>query len=92
MSSDHDVEPRHGDTLTHNEHGSEPDRPEDWGWHAETGKWARLAGWITAALLLVMNIGNQTRHNENFWLCGIALLIVVILLVDRHHRKNAWRK
>ena len=91
MSSDHEVEPRHGDTLTHSEH-SEPDRPEDWGWHAETGKWARLAGWITAAILLLMNLGNQTRHIANFWLSGIALLIAVILLIDRNHRKNSWRK
>lgn len=73
------------------EHHRPVDRPEDWGWHAEAGKLARAGGWISVVVLLLMNIGNQTRHTENIWLTGVAALLVVILLYDRHRRKNSWR-
>ena len=68
------------------------EKPEDWGWHWEAGRAARLAGWVTVACLLVMNIGNHTRHTEDIWLAALAVLLVVILLADRRRRKNAWRE
>lgn len=74
----HEVEPAH-------------EKPEDWGWHHEWGGLARGAGWVSAAVLLLLNIGNHTRHWEDVWLTGLAVLLILILLVDRHRRKNSWR-
>lgn len=87
--SEHDAKP-HSDTAV--EHADQPhERPEDWGWHAESGKMARGGGWVSVAVLLLMNLGNQTRHTENFWVTGVAAFLALILLIDRRHRKNSWR-
>jgi hypothetical protein len=67
------------------------EKPEDWGWHAEMGVLARGAGWISAAILLVMIIGNDIGHIAQIWLIGLAALLVLMLLRDRHQRKNSWR-
>lgn len=67
------------------------EKPEDWGWHAEMGVLARGAGWISAAVLLVMIIGNDIGHIAQIWLIALAALLVVMLLRDRHQRKNSWR-
>jgi hypothetical protein len=67
------------------------EKPEDWGWHAEMGVLARGAGWISAAILLVMIIGNDIGHIAQIWLIALAALLVLMLLRDRHQRKNSWR-
>jgi hypothetical protein len=67
------------------------ERPEEWGWHGETGKKGRIGAWITAVILLTFLIGNHEGRVEDLWLVGIALGIVVILLWDARRRKNAWR-
>ena len=41
--------------------GHRHERPEDWGWHGEFGRWARVAGWLSAALLVVLNF--TTHYN-----------------------------
>ena len=74
--------------------GSQPvehERPEDWGWHGETGKWGRIGGWIAVVVTLTYLIGNHEGRTEDLWVAGTALLMVVILLWDRSRRKNAWR-
>ena len=74
--------------------GAQPvqhESPEDWGWHGETGKWGQIGGWIATAVLLTYLIGNHEGRVEDFWVIGIALGIVVILLWDIRRRKNAWR-
>jgi hypothetical protein len=73
------------------EHATPHERPEDWGWHAEAGKISRAGGWVSVAVLLLINLGNQTRHVENVWITAIAALLAIILLLDRHRRKNSWR-
>jgi hypothetical protein len=67
------------------------ERPEDWGWHAETGKVSRIAGWVMIVLLLVLTFGNHRGQVENLWLIGAALVILIMLLRDSRRRKNAWR-
>jgi hypothetical protein len=67
------------------------ERPEDWGWHAEAGKAARITGWVMVVVLLVMMIGNHEGNVENLWILGFAAIIVVSLLWDARRRKNAWR-
>jgi Protein of unknown function (DUF2631) len=68
------------------------ERPEDWGWHADLGKPARIAGWLSAIALLIMT--TATHYN----LAGTAALILTAaaiaggLLIDVHRRKTAWRR
>jgi len=74
--------------------GSTPvthERPEDWGWHGESGKTSRILGGVMIVCLLVMIKGNHTGHVEDLWLIGAALAILVSLIWDARRRKNAWR-
>lgn len=66
-------------------------RQVDWGWHHGTGAFGRAGGWVVVALLLVLMIENDTRHLADIWLGAIALLLALILIIDRHRRKTTWR-
>ena len=72
-------------------HPVEHERPEDWGWHGETGKWGRVGAWFSVIALLSFLIGNHEGRVENLWVIGIAVTMVLVLLWDRQRRKNAWR-
>ena len=73
-------------------HPVEHERPEDWGWHGETGKWGRVGAWIAILILLSFSFArNHEGHVEDAWVIGIALVMVLILLWDIRRRKNAWR-
>ncbi len=72
-------------------HPVEHERPEDWGWHGETGRWGRIGGWITVVVMLTYLIGNHEGRTEDAYVVGTALVLVIILLWDRARRKNAWR-
>jgi hypothetical protein len=67
------------------------ERPEDWGWHGESGKAARIAGYVMIVLLLVMIKGNHQGRVEDLFLIGFAAAIAVSLVWDSRRRKNAWR-
>jgi hypothetical protein len=73
------------------EHPVEHERPEDWGWHGETGRWGRVGAWFSVIALLSYLYGNHEGRMEDLWIVGIAATIVVILLWDIRRRKNAWR-
>ena len=72
-------------------HPIEHERPEDWGWHGETGKWGRRGAVIAIVFTLLYVFGNHQGHVEDIWIVGIALLMIVIMIVDWRRRKNAWR-
>ncbi len=72
-------------------HPVEHERPEDWGWHGETGRWGRIGGWIATLIVLAYLVGNHEGRVEDLWILGIALLMVIVLLWDARRRKNAWR-
>ncbi len=74
--------------------GAQPvqhERPEDWGWHGETGKWGRFGGVVATLSMLTYLIGNHEGRVEDLWVIGIAALMVMILLMDWRRRRNAWR-
>jgi hypothetical protein len=73
------------------EHPVAHERPEEWGWHGETGRKGRIGAWITALILLTFLVGNHEGRVEDVWLVGVALGIILILLWDIRRRKNAWR-
>ena len=68
------------------------EHPTDWGWHGEWGRAARVAGWVVAAILLVMITATHYNDQGTLWLSMVAGGIVVALLADRQRRKNAWRQ
>ena len=72
-------------------HAVEHERPEEWGWHGEMGKWGRRLTIIPILFLIAMLFGNHEGNMENLWLIGFAALMVVLLVVDSRRRKNAWR-
>lgn len=74
-------------------HADHPDEhPEDWGWHGEWGRGARIAGWVVFAVLLVMITATHYNRSGTAWLIFFAAVLLVTLLWDRHRRKNAWRQ
>jgi hypothetical protein len=68
------------------------EHPTDWGWHGEWGRAARVAGWITAAILVLMTTATHYNNSGDFWLLLFAAGIVVGLIGDIHRRRNAWRR
>ena len=73
------------------DHPVEHERPEEWGWHGEMGRKARVLWVLPLLIIIAYNFGNHRGHVEDFWLEGIALLMVLIFVYDRWRRKNAWR-
>jgi Protein of unknown function (DUF2631) len=73
----------------HADHPNE--HPDDWGWHGEWGRAARVAGWVVAIILLVMITATHYNAAGTGTLIFFAALIVVLLIRDRQHRKNSWR-
>jgi hypothetical protein len=71
--------------------GRRPDRPEDWGWHGEFGRAARISGWVSAALLVLLNFTSRYSRTEMIWVDGFAALLVLMLILDWRRRRNAWR-
>ena len=73
------------------EHPVEHERPEEWGWHGEMGKWGRRLAVLPILVILAYLVGNHEGRMEDIWLIAIAALMVLILVWDRFRRKNAWR-
>lgn len=83
-----------GREMAHTAPGADPvehERPEDWGWHGETGKWGRIGGWFAVLATLSFLIGNHEGRVEDLWVIGVVALMVLVLVWDRQRRKNAWR-
>jgi hypothetical protein len=84
-------EPTTAPLAGHEEHPT-VEGPEVWGWHADFGKPARIAGWISVLILVVMTTATHYNKAGMAALLFFAALIVVGLLWDINARKNAWRK
>lgn len=54
----------------------------EWGWSGEAPRVFRAAGWVFAAFLLLMMIGNHSGRVEDLYLIGFAAVIVFILVRD----------
>jgi hypothetical protein len=80
--------------------GSPPDyaahhpqeHPEQWGWHGEWGRAARIGGFVVAIIILLMITATHYNDSGAVALVLVALGLIVMLIWDRHRRKNAWRK
>ena len=67
------------------------ERPEEWGWHGEMGKWGRRLAIIPILFNTAYLVGNHEGRMEDLWLIAITGLMVLILVWDYFRRKNAWR-
>ena len=72
-------------------HPVEHERPEEWGWHGETGRAGRVGAWIAVLFTLAYLVGNHRGRIEDLWVLGVAAGMVLILIMDWRRRKNAWR-
>jgi hypothetical protein len=66
--------------------------PSQWGWHGEWGRAARVAGWVVAAILLLMTTSTNYQLEYHLTLWILAAMLVSTLLLDRHRRRHSWRK
>ena len=74
------------------EHPIEHERPEDWGWHGETGKKGRIGAVIAIAVPARLHDRQPPGKVEDLWIVGIALVMIIMRrLLDWRRRKNAWR-
>jgi hypothetical protein len=64
----------------------------EWGWHGSFPRATRIAGWVSAIILLVMIYGNHENNTENVWLIGLSLGLILLLVLDLRKRRTAWRK
>ena len=72
-----------GDVAHHDAHHRAPvvvngvssdDEPSvEWGWHGHYPKVARLAGFVVAAIMLIMLWGNHEGRQEEVWLVVLAI-------------------
>jgi uncharacterized protein DUF2631 len=82
----------HADHVEETEHSSHRhERPEDWGWHAEMGRTARVAGIISIAFLAVFLLTTHGSKWELVWAGGFAVALAISLIWDYYRRRNAWR-
>ena len=79
----------HPDATTEEPHRHE--RPADWGWNGAWGKWARIGGWISVIVLVLLNVTTYYNTAQAPWLYGTVAVIVFLLIRDRYRRRNAWR-
>jgi drug/metabolite transporter (DMT)-like permease len=63
-----------------------------WGWHGSFPNATRVAGVIVAIVLLLMVIGPYQSHLQDWWIVGIALLILAAIVRGTMKRRAAWRK
>lgn len=64
----------------------------EWGWHGTFPRATAIAGWITAAALFLMLIGNHENYVENVWLVGLGTLLVIMLIGGSVNRRRSRRR
>lgn len=62
-----------------------------WGWHGEFPKVTAIAGWITAASMFLMLIGNHENWVEDIYLVVIGVLLVGMLIGGWWSRRSGKR-
>ena len=64
----------------------------EWGWHGTFPNGQRIAGVVVAVVLLVLVIGPYQSRLQDFWIVGIALGLLVLIVRGTMKRRNDWRK
>lgn len=84
----------HGEHQAATRHGVDPhaEPSAEWGWHGEFPRATHIAGWIVAASLFLMLIGNHQNYVEDIWLISLGTLLVVMLIGGAVSRWRAGRR
>ena len=77
MESNHSIKPE-----VHNGVSTLDQPSAAWGWHGIGLPTAQLAGVVSIIFLLAMNFGNHKGHVETIYLCVIAAVIALLLLLS----------
>ena len=64
----------------------------EWGWHGTFPRGMMIAGWVSAAIMLVMLIGNHTGRTEDLFLIGTAVVMAGGLILHTVGKRNSWRR
>ena len=65
----------------------------EWGWHGSFPNALRVAGVVTAILLLVMVIGPYESRLQDFWMIPLALGILGLIVWGTvKRRRDDWRR
>ncbi len=67
------------------------EKPSDWGWHADFGKPARIAGWAVCVILLLMITSTHYNGAGAVALISTTAILVIGLLWDINRRRTSWR-
>jgi hypothetical protein len=73
-------------------HDHPHESPGQWGWHGKWGGGARVAGAVVAAILLLMTTTTNYQFEYILVLWLLAAGVFGVLLIDRHRRRNSWRR
>lgn len=92
MALNPDSEPKDLASPQDYRHDHPDEHPEQWGWHGEWGKTARVGGFVTAAILLLMMTATHYNAMGILFLGLSAAAIVLVLIWDGRRRKNSWRR
>lgn len=72
---------------------SSDDEPSvEWGWHAHYPKVARFAGFVVAAVLLIMLWSNYYNGEDQVWLVGLAVGFFCLSLGSVIRARTSWRR
>lgn len=64
----------------------------EWGWHGHYPKVARLAGFVVAAVCLIMLWSNYYNGQDQVWLVAIAVVFFALSLGSVIRARTAWRR
>ena len=64
----------------------------EWGWHGSFPNATRIAGVVSALILLVLLIGPYQTHLQDIWVVIVALVILVGVVHQIVRRRKAWRR
>ena len=72
---------------------SSDDEPSvEWGWHGHYPKVARFAGFLVAAICLIMIHGNHVGREEDVWLVVFAIAFFSLSLGAVIRARTSWRR
>lgn len=78
-------------------HSPQDEPSAQWGWHGGFPHGSMIAGWATAAILLIMLIthmtgGHHEGHVADVYLAVITTGLVLLLLRRARRARRSWRR
>jgi len=100
VASNSPAKQERGGGVAHHDHEavvvngvSSDDEPSvEWGWHGHYPKLARFAGFLVAAIMLIMLWGNHVGAQEDIWLVVLAIGFFALSLGSIIRARTSWRR